>query len=267
MEGVVNAEASPLLTDAIVRPPGPSFGDGLTTAGLGAPDIALALRQHRAYCDALILAGVAVHELGAAANFPDSTFVEDTAVLTPRVAVLTRPGAPSREEEVPLIADALGGRFPDYDAIVAPGTLDGGDICQVGEHFLIGLSARTNTNGAEQFGSILEEHGYTGAVVDIRGRADLLHLKSGVSWIGGDVLVVGRSLAGHAALAAFSQLVVPDAESYAANCIRVNSRVLIPAGHPEMENLVRSAGLSSLKIDVSEFRKMDGGLSCLSLRY
>ena len=129
-----------MFKKAIVRPPAANFADGLTTVDLGKPDFNQALEQHTRYCAALEQCGLALTWLEADARYPDSTFVEDTAVLTEHSAILTHPGAPSREGEVAAISRALRQFYSRFCAITAPGTLDGGDICEAGTHFFIGVS-------------------------------------------------------------------------------------------------------------------------------
>src|SRR5215813_528569 len=166
---------------AIVRPPAANFADGLTTVDLGRPDVAKALDQHAAYCAALERCGLALTRLHPEPRFPDSTFVEDTAILTAKGAVLTRPGAHSRAGEVAPIAETLSVFFPELARIEPPGTLDGGDICEAGNHFFIGVSRRTNIEGASQLGRHLARWGYTSSEVDVRETPDILHLKSGIA--------------------------------------------------------------------------------------
>jgi dimethylargininase len=139
-----------LFKNAVVRPPSHNFTQGLTTADMGKPDVPLALSQHEAYCQALENCGVALTRLPADLEHPDSTFVEDTAVLTSQSAILTRPGAASRLGEVDAIRETIRSFYPSIHEIVAPGTLDGGDVCEAGSHFFIGISHRTNQEGARQ---------------------------------------------------------------------------------------------------------------------
>ncbi|HZP65879.1 MAG TPA: arginine deiminase family protein [Rudaea sp.] len=256
-----------MLTRAIVRPPAATFAQGLTAAALGAPDLALALVQHERYCAALERCGLTLACLPPDPGFPDSTFVEDAAILTGRGAILTRPGAPSRQGEVASIAASLVAFFADVEAIEAPGTVDGGDICQAGEHFLIGLSPRTNEPGASQLAALLATQGFTSAYIDIRGMRGLLHLKTGLSWLGDGRVAAIDALAAHPALAGYEIVRVDAAESYAANCLRINEHVVLAAGHPRFEAAVRALGLPTIALDLSEFRKMDGSLTCLSLRF
>jgi dimethylargininase len=257
------------FTRALVRPPGDNFAAGLTTAGLGAPDLALARGQHEAYVRTLEACGLAVTRLPADETHPDSTFVEDTALVTACGALLTRPGAESRRGEIAAVARALEVFFPaaETETTHAPGTLDAGDVCEADGHFFIGVSERTNDEGARQLADWLAWRGFTSATVDIRATPGLLHLKSGLAHLGGRRLLAVDALVGHPALAGWEVLRAPVGEDYAANCVRVNEVVLAPAGFPKAAALLRSAGLRVVALDVSEFRKMDGGLSCLSLRW
>lgn len=253
------------FTRAIVRPPSQSFAAGLTTSGLGAPDVALAQAQHATYCRGLESCGLSLTRLVADERFPDATFVEDAAVVTPQGAVITRPGAPSREGEVSAIREALASFHAGFDEIEAPGTLDGGDICEAGSHFFLGVSHRTNAHGARQLAAILGRWGFSSSCVDIRGTSGILHLKSGIAWLGGRRLLAIASLADR--FPGWDLLVVPEGEEYAANAVLVNDRLLVSTGFPRTHELLRGAGLELLPLDMSEFRKMDGGLSCLSLRF
>jgi len=252
-------------TRALVRPPPPNFAEALTTAGEGAPDVALALDQHRAYCQALAACGLEVTALPADPLHPDSTFVEDTAIITARGAIATRPGAPSRIGEVDSVVARLREHYSDVAQIVAPGTMDGGDVCEADDHFLIGLSSRTNEHGARQLAGLLGDLRSTSSIVDIRGSR-LLHLKSGLSYLGNNRMVVTEGIPRVAAFRRYEQIVVRLDERYAANCILVNDRVLVAAGYPRIAELLAARRYSVVPLEMSEFRKMDGGLSCLSLR-
>lgn len=255
------------FTRAIVCPPAANFADGLTSVSLGVPVFERALEQHGAYCEALQAAGLEVISLEPDAAHPDSTFVEDPAVITPEWAVIAAPGAPSRAGEVVPIAEALSKYYEKIHAIQFPGTLDGGDICQIEDHFLIGISDRTNDEGASQLSRLLAAHGCTSSFVDIRGVKGILHLKSGISYIGDNRLLVIGSLVDRIAPDGLELIVVPDGEEYAANCIRVNDRVLMPAGFPGLRTILKDLKYHTVELEMSEFEKMDGGLSCLSLRF
>jgi dimethylargininase len=252
---------------AIVRPPDDEFADGLTSSSEGRPDVAKALIQHAAYCQALTACGLTVHEMPAEAGYPDGTFVEDTAIVAARVTIATRPGAESRRGEVPSVAAVLARIRGNLESIEPPGTLDGGDICQVDEHFFIGLSARTNEAGAAQLRAILSRHAYTSSIVDMRAQQKFLHLKSGIAYLEERRFVGVHDLQQMCGIADEEFLEVADDEGYAANCIQVNDRVLIAAGYPAMAQTLAARGYRTEALDMSEYRKMDGGLSCLSLRF
>ncbi len=263
-----------MFTKAVVRTPAANFAAGLTTSNLGAPDYELALRQHEKYCEALARGGVQVIKLPADENFPDSTFIEDTAVVVTGAknqkarVVLTRPGATSRTGEVAGIAAALEAFQFETHPIQPPGTLDGGDICEAGGHFFIGISDRTNRSGAEQLATLLTSWNYSFSLIDIRQQKEsLLHLKSGLAYVGNYRLAVVAALSDHPALADFELIRVQPTEEYAANCVRVNDYILIPSGFSHLEKSLHEFEYQTVPLDMSEFQKMDGGLSCLSLRF
>ena len=256
-----------MIRNAILRRPAANFAGGLTTGSLGKPDFAKATQQYQSYCNALERCGVALTILEADLAHPDSTFVEDTAVLTEKTAILARPGAKSREGEVSSMRGPLARFFSSFAQIKAPGTVDGGDICEAGKHFFIGLSQRTNAEGGKQLAEILAGEGYTSSFVDIRGMKSLLHLKSGIAYLGRSHLVVSEDLASRKEFAGRDLIPVNAAESYAANCICVNHHVLIPSGYPALKSDLEHLGYSVVPLEMSEFQKMDGGLSCLSLRF
>lgn len=259
-----NTSRAHSFTRAIVRVPASNFAQGLTTVSLGVPDYPLALAQHARYCEALEECGLSLTVLDPDSGHPDSVFVEDTAVLTQDRAVLTRPGASSREGEVAAMRSALKNFYPSLAEITAPATLDGGDICETGDCFFIGVSHRTNHEGARQLAAALNA---SSAILDIRPMHSILHLKSGIASISDNTLVVMEELAGHELFRGYELIRVAAQESYAANCVRVNERVLVPAGYPMLTAELKAHGFNPLLLDMSEFQKMDGGLSCLSLRF
>jgi dimethylargininase len=256
-----------VFTQAIVRIPASNFAEGLSTGQLGVPLFEQVLQQHARYCEALRECGLSITTLEPDLAHPDATFVEDTAVLTTRNAILTRPGARSREGEVTAMRPVLRSFFPATVEIEAPGTLDGGDICEAEDHFFLGLSHRTNEEGARQLAAHLARVGFTSAVIDVREMNSILHLKSGISYVGNNTLVVIDELAGHELFAGYDLLRVASQESYAANCVRVNERVLVATGYPRLTAELTARGFHPLELEMSEFQKMDGGLSCLSLRF
>jgi dimethylargininase len=251
-----------VLTHAIVRRPGPDFARGLTTAGLGEPDPERMLAQHAAYADALRALGLQVEVLDALAGFPDAYFVEDVAVVVPELAVVARPGAPSRLGEAEAIVPVLAAHRK-LARLRPPATLDGGDVLVAGRTVFIGLSARTNAEGAAQLARLLEPHGYRSQAVSVAAG---LHLKSSVSWLGGDLLLMSERFAGRPEFRAFRRIVLDATEEPACNTLLVNGTLLTPAGFPAARRQLEDARLPIMDLDVSEVRKMDGGLTCLSLR-
>ena len=256
-----------LFKRAIGRTPGANFATGLTTVDIGIPAFDLVMTQYAAYCEALRECGLELTVLDADLRYPDSTFIEDTAVLTARGAIFTRPGAASREGEVESVRAAISAFFQPAFSMDAPGTVDGGDICEAEDHFFIGISQRTNEEGARQLASHLAGLGYTSSTIDVREMTTILHLRSGISYIGDNTLVVMDEMAENEQFRDFTRIVVSADESYAANCVRVKDRVLVADGYPQMTGMLRSHGFDPLILDMSEFQKMDGGLSCLSLRF
>ena len=256
-----------MFTKAIIRHPSVTFASGLTNVDLGKPDLELALRQHQAYCEALESCGLELIRLPPDAQHPDSTFVEDTALLTPRGAVLTRPGDASRLGEVESIAPVVRDYFRDVFSIEEPGTVDAGDVGEAGEHFFIGISRRTNEHGAKQLAGLLESFDYTASLIDIRGLSNILHLKSGITYLPGGRLVVIEALRNVPEFSAYDLICLSATEEYAANCLSINRRILVASGFPAIKRELEQLGYPTIALDMSEFRKMDGGLSCLSLRF
>lgn len=256
-----------MFSRAVVRPPGVNFAEGLTSVSLGAPLYERAMKQHEAYCAALERCGIKLIRLEADERYPDSTFVEDVAVITERGAIMTRPGAPSRTGEVVGVREALAQSFSTLSSIHDPGTLDGGDICEAGNHFFIGISDRTNASGAQQLAEWLMSLEYTSCFVDIRDVMGILHLKSGLAYLGDNRLVVIDALSNREDFLSYDRIVVNKQEEYAANCVRVNDHILVADGYPELEKSLTESGYQTIPQEMSEFHKMDGGLSCLSLRF
>ena len=252
------------ITQAIVRTPCPEMIHGLTTANLGRPDYKKALRQHAHYVEVLKSCDLEVLVLPPDGNFPDSTFVEDTALLTPKGAVIARPGAPSRRGETRQIKRVLKNYFQNIESIKSPGTFDAGDILKVESHYYIGLSERTNQSGARQMIRVLNDFGYSASTIRLK---NLLHLKSGVSYLDNNLLAVTGELIDHPLFEHFDQIKISASESYAANSLSINGFILIAAGYPETRQAFQKTGCPVIEIDLSEFRKIDGGLSCLSLRF
>ena len=253
-----------MFTNAIVRTPSKSFVNGITTANLGLPDYNLAIKQHQDYINALIRCGLKVKVLPADEEYPDSTFVEDTALLTKKCAIISNPGAPTRKGEIKEMKQVLKSYYSTIEKVESPGTVEPGDIMMVGDHFYIGLSKRTNEDGAAQMISILNKYGYSGSAIFMK---DMLHLKTGVAYLENNNLLAFGEFLHEDEFKNFNIIEIDDDESYAANCIWVNNYILVPKGFPKTRDKIVDAGYSIIEVDVSEFRKLDGGLSCLSLRF
>jgi dimethylargininase len=253
-----------MFKNAIVRTPCENMVNGISEAGLGIPDHGKALEQHKRYIEALQKSNVNVTILEPDNNFPDSTFIEDTALLTPHCAIISNPGAESRKGEVIHVAEILKDFYKNIEFIKEPGCVEPGDIMMVGSHFYIGLSKRTNNAGAEQCITLLNKYGMTGEVVSFE---KVLHLKTGMSYLENNKLVLSGEFIDKPEFKKFNQLTVDEEEKYAANCIWVNGTVLVPSGFPMIKKKIEDAGYKTIALDMSEFRKLDGGLSCLSLRF
>ncbi|MCK5826039.1 MAG: hypothetical protein KAG93_03330 [Desulfuromusa sp.] len=252
------------VTRAIVRRPGRSIVSGLSSSGKTVPAYEKVLEQHHQYVAALEKCGLRVQILEAIEAHPDSTFVEDVAVLTPHCAILTAPGAVTRRDEVATIRPILEQHFPQIETIEEPGTLEGGDIMQIGHHCYIGLSNRTNRSGAQQLIDFLKKYRMTGSTVPVK---NFLHLKTGVVWIGGSILIAANGAIPQGEFQNFETISVPADEPGAANCIAINDKIMMPAGFPQTRQLLDQVGSEIIEVDISEFAKIDGGLTCLSLRF
>ncbi len=253
-----------MFTNVIVKTPGESYLNGLTTSDLGKPVYELLLEQHEAYVEALKKCGVAVTHQPASEEFPDSTFVEDTAVLLPEFAVITNPGAESRNGEIIEIESVLKGFYEKFYTINAPGFLDGGDVLQAEDCFYIGISERTNEEGARQLKEILEREGFEATIIQLE---NFFHLKTGIAYLGNNKMVVAGEFVDHPAFDSYEKIVIGKEDEYSANCIRVNDYVIIPSGYEETKRKLNDAGYETIELDMSEVQKHDGGLSCLSLRF
>jgi dimethylargininase len=256
-----------MFNNIIARKPCPALTEGITShPELGKPDYQRALAQHDAYIKALRACGVKATVLEAAEEYPDSCFVEDVAVLSEKCAVITNPGAPTRKGEVPLIIPVIKKFFPEKDIhyIKAPGSLEGGDVMRVEETFYVGRSARTNGEGIRQLGEILGLYDFRVIEVPLN---QVLHLKTGINYLTNNTMLVSGEFVNKEYFASYSKVIVPPEEEYAANSLWVNGTALVPAGFPRTEALIRGLGYPVILVDSSEYRKIDGGLSCLSLRF
>ena len=224
-------------------------------------DVARARRQHAAYEAALRARGCEIVELAPLEDHPDSVFVEDTAVVFDELAVLTRPGAASRRGEVESVAQVLG-RYRPLARIDGDGTLDGGDVLRIGREVYVGRSARSNDAGIAQLRSLLREHGYRVHALDTR---ECLHLKSAVTQVADDAVLVQPRWLDPAPFAALRIVEVDPAEEHAANALRVGGGIVYPDCFPRTLARLRAAGVEATTVDVSELQKAEGAVTCCSL--
>jgi dimethylargininase len=252
-------------THAIVRRPPRSLGQGLTTQNLGMPDIDLALEQHAAYIAVLRQLGLDVTILDVDEHYPDSVFVEDVAILYGGVAIITRPGAPSRSGEVESMREVLRARMP----VVELGDsetmeLDGGDVLFCGKQVLVGLGLRTNEEGLRCLGQRLREIDPSLSVEGIP-FSGVLHLKSGITALRLDMLLYNPACQMEVQFPFARTITLPSEQGYAANVLPINDAILIIKGYPAVATLAHQYYQHVIELDMSEFRKMDGSLTCLSL--
>ncbi|MCC6993956.1 MAG: hypothetical protein IT370_04945 [Deltaproteobacteria bacterium] len=248
---------------ALVREIAGSFADAVTAVRPDPPiDVARARQQHAAYVAGLEWLGATVTMLEADERFPDGCFVEDCAVIAGGVALLTRPGAPSRQGEVAVAAAALQ-RLLECVAMAAPATLDGGDCLRIGRRIFVGRSARSNAAGAARLAEVFGPLGYR--VTEVALPAGVLHLKCVCSPLGDGRVLVADGVLAPGSLGDVALVTVPPDEAYAANCVAVGGRALMAAGYPRARAAVEAAGLEVRTLEVSETRKADGALTCMSL--
>lgn len=253
-----------MFNHAIIRTPCPEIVNGISKSQQEKPDYSKAKQQHRNYIRILKELGLTVTILEADPRFPDSVFVEDVAICTPDCAVITRPGALSRREETAEMRKILSAYYEKIEEIKPPGTLDGGDVMFKDSGYYIGISKRTNRAGAEQLSGILDHYGMTGMVVKVD---NVLHLKTGANYLEHNNLLVCDEFKDHPAFKTFNKIVTPPEEAPAANSLWINETVLVPADYPSTRSQIEDAGYKTVEIDISEFEKLNGGLSCLSLRF
>lgn len=256
-----------MFKNIIARTPSKSMKRGLTTVPeSGTPDYRKALEAHKKYLEVLESLGCTVDLLPPLEEYPDSCFVEDVALLTPEVAVIAGPGAETRRGEEDHIVDAVRKYYPEdrIAFIKAPGTLEGGNVMMAGNKFYVGESERTNPEGFRQFKEVMEAFGHEAFSVPLK---EFFHLKTGISYIeNGNMLVMGE-LVDHPMFKDYECHVMPEGEEYAANSIWVNDVILVPEGYPKTVKMIEDIGYRVITVDTTEFRKIDGGLSCLSLRF
>lgn len=251
--------------NALCRAVSPAMLDcELSFIGREPIDLALANTQHNAYVHALRALNVEVIELPAEAAMPDSVFVEDTVLLFDELAVMTRPGALSRRGEVVSIEVA----FKKYRDVIAhitePGTIDGGDVLRIGKRVFVGLSQRSNLAAIEQLTAILKPYGYSVTPVAIQ---DCLHLKSGVTALSDDTVLINPLWVDAGCFNDYKQFRIDETEEHAANVVRVKADILMPASFPKTQAIIEAAGFRVHTVDLSEIQKAEGAITCCSVLF
>ncbi|HEX2667783.1 MAG TPA: arginine deiminase-related protein [Gammaproteobacteria bacterium] len=226
-------------------------------------DLELARRQHRTYVETLSRLGCRVETLPSLPDNADAVFVEDTAVVVDELAVITRPGAESRRAEVDSTASVLA-RHKPLAYIEAPGTLDGGDVLQVGRTLYVGLTARSNHAGSEQLRAHLKPHGYEVKGVEVQG---CLHLKTAATRVAEKTLLINPAFVDKAAFPGLDFIECDPAEPPAANAVRVGRELIYPASFPRTRARLERAGLKLHLVDMSETEKAEGGVTCCSILF
>jgi len=253
------------FTHAIAREPARSCVEGLRAADTGTPDIDVFRRDHARYVETLRSTGADVTVLPALEAYPDSVFIEDAALCFPEGAIVTRPGAPSRRGEADEIAPVLTRFYDDIVTVDAPGFLDGGDVLATGREILVGQSARTDAAGIAELERIAERWGY--AVRQVDTPEGVLHFKTDCSLLDDETILATRRLSATGCFDGYRVVHTADGEEAAANAIRFNDLVLMPAGFPATADMLASHGYDIREIGNTEAAKLDGGMSCLSLRF
>lgn len=254
------------FTHAIARRPSASITRGLRAVDTGAPDLALMQVHHDAYIATLWETGATVVELPPLDAFPDSVFVEDTALCLPQGAVVMRPGAPSRLGEAAEMAPHLRALYKEVVEIAeADSFIEGGDILVTEREILVGRSARTNAAGIAELTRLVAPWGHK--VREVHTPPGVLHFKTDCSLLDADTILSTPRLSASGCFAGYKVIGVPEGEEAAANTIRFNDLVLMPAGFPRTRDAIAAAGFTVREIGNSECAKLDGGMSCLSLRF
>lgn len=247
---------------ALTRKISPRLADcELTHVAREPIDLAIAERQHAAYVALLARLGCELIELDARPELPDSVFVEDVVVVLDEIAVMTRPGAASRRPETELMATVLKEHRPLL-RIEAPGQLDGGDVLRIGRAVYVGQSSRSNDAGIDQLRSLLSCFGYVVHSVPIR---DCLHLKSAVTALDDQTVLMQPAWIDVRSFEGFRIIEVDPAEAHAANVLRIGDQIVMPTGFPRTQKEIESAGFRVNTVDVSELQKAEGAVTCCSL--
>ena len=250
------------MVTAITREISPRFAECELTHIERIPiDLDLARSQHRSYVRALIDLGCRVIELPAETDLPDSVFVEDTAVILPEAAVITRPGADSRKPETESTSRVLA-PLMKLVHMQEPATVDGGDILVLGKKIYVGLSTRSNREALEQLKALLDDYGYSVIGVSLQ---DCLHLKSAVTRVDETTLLINRNYVDPGRFADFEFIDIDPSEPHAANCLPIGDRLIFPTAFPKTAAKLEARGYPIMSVDVSELAKAEGAVTCCSL--
>ncbi|WP_306116960.1 MULTISPECIES: dimethylarginine dimethylaminohydrolase family protein [unclassified Roseovarius] len=252
------------FTRAITRRPGQSITEGLRAQDTGTPDLSRMLDAHAHYVATLKQTGAEVIELPPLEAYPDAVFVEDTALCLPQGAVLMRPGAPSRMGEVAAMAPTIREVYDDVREIRGPGHIEGGDILVTGKEILVGRSDRTDADGVAELTRVVAD--WEHKVREVVTPPGVLHFKTDCSLLDANTILSTKRLDASGCFDGYRVLHVADGEEAAANSIRFNQFVLAPAGFPRTVEMLRAQGYDVVEIDNADCAKLDGGMSCLSLR-
>jgi dimethylargininase len=254
--------AEAVMQRALVRRPGPRLADGLVTHIAKSPiDMALATKQWQDYVDALDKHGWTPIEVPPADECADAVFIEDAVVMFGRVAVITNPGAPSRKPETAAVEEVVRGLGYDVQRIAEPGTLDGGDVLKVGKRAYVGVGGRTNDAGFQQLKAVAAPLGYDVIAVP---TTKVLHLKSAVTALP-DGTIIGYRPAIDDETVFGSVLPIPE-EPGAHVVVLSDTKVLMAAGAPKAAKLFGARGFKAITVDISEYQKLEGCVTCLSVR-
>ena len=251
------------MPHALVRRPGPRLADGLLTHQERIPvDVELAARQWQAYVDALTTAGWEVTEVAPADESADAVFVEDALVLFGGLAVVTRPGAPSRQPETAAAESAATGLGLHVAHITAPATLDGGDVLKIDRTAYVGIGGRTNAAAVDQLTALLSPLGWSVVAVPV---TKVLHLKSAVTALPDGTVIGYPDFVDDPSV--FPRYVDVPEPSGSHVVVLDDRRLLMAADAPESAERFRTMGYDVVEVDISEFEKLEGCVTCLSVRY
>ncbi len=253
------------FTHAIVRKPSHSITKGLRAVDIGTPDLELFNRHHADYVAALASTGAKVTTLEAMEDFPDSVFIEDAALCLSEGAIVMRPGAPSRLGEAAAIAPVLSGFYDEVIAIEGTGFIEGGDVLTTEHEILVGTSARTDSSGTEELRRLAGRWRYE--VREVKTPEGVLHFKTDCSLLDEETILSTARLSASDCFDGYRIIHTAEGEEACANAIRFNELVLMPCGFPRTAEILDKAGYNIRTIGNSEAAKLDGGMSCLSLRF